>query len=102
MRAMIERHAMIQNMQGIHCRPSAVIIKESQDYPGIVEVSNGTHSCDLKSVLGLLSLGLQKGSEVRIRVSGPDEEEMGGRLAALFSKHFDFPPRDSAEDTFVL
>jgi phosphotransferase system HPr-like phosphotransfer protein len=48
---------------------------------------------ELNNVMGLLSLGLVQGSEVTLRVEGPDEEQEAETMAELFSRHFDFPPR---------
>ncbi|OGV41524.1 MAG: hypothetical protein A2X46_02480 [Lentisphaerae bacterium GWF2_57_35] len=95
---MIERSAIVQNAQGIHCRPSAVIIKEFQHYPGDILVAFNEHSCNLQSVMGLLALGLHKDCKVTIRVSGPDEETSCNRIVELFETEFDFPPRLPEED----
>lgn len=89
---MIERTATIQNQQGIHCRPSAVIIKEFQHYPGSIRVSNEVGQCDLHSVMQLLGLGLQQGHQVTIQVEGPEEAFISERLVKAFETHFDFPP----------
>ena len=91
--AMTVRDAVIRNAMGIHCRPSAEIIKVAGPYPGTATVETATASADCRSIMGLLSLGLETGTPVRVRVEGPDEEAMCEKLAALFEKHFDFPPR---------
>lgn len=85
------RKAIIQNAQGIHCRPSSVIVREFQDYPGTVTISNGNGSCDVSSVMQLLSLEMHKGSIVLIQVAGENESEMADRLVKLLETHFDFP-----------
>ena len=92
---MFERAAIVRNANGIHCRPSAVIVKEAQDYGGQILVTSDSQSCDLRSVVSLLTLGLQSGSRITIQVDGPEEERMGARLVELFETHFDFPPRDA-------
>jgi phosphotransferase system HPr-like phosphotransfer protein len=38
-------------------------------------------------------LGLEKGAEVSIQVSGPDEEAFCNKLVELFETHFDFPAK---------
>jgi len=88
---MIERTATIRNGQGIHCRPSALIIKEVCRYPGWMRVLGPSGQADLRSLLELVSLGLAKGAHVRIRVSGPDEQAFCSRLVELFETYFDFP-----------
>ena len=86
------RQAIIANSQGIHCRPSALIVKEFQGYPGTIRISNGTGSCDVSSVMQLLSLEMNMGSPVKIEVSGENEVAIADRLVELLQTHFDFPP----------
>ena len=90
---MIEKAAVIQNRHGIHCRPSALIIKSLGDYDGTVEICSETGTVDCRSIMGLLTLGLEYKACITLRVSGPDEEETCERLAVLFETEFDFPPR---------
>jgi len=85
--------AVIQNEAGIHCRPSAILVKEGCAYAGDILVTAASGTCTLKSALELIMLGLEKGAEVNIQVSGPNEEEEGQKLVELFETHFDFPPR---------
>ncbi len=86
------RHAIIANSQGIHCRPSAVIVKEFMGYAGTIRITNGSGSCDVSSVMQLLSLELHQGCKVKIEVMGADEAAVADRLVELFQTHFDFPP----------
>ena len=86
------RHAIIANSQGIHCRPSAVIVKEFMGYAGTIRITNGSGSCDVSSVMQLLSLELHQGCKVKIDVMGADEAAVADRLVELFQTHFDFPP----------
>lgn len=94
---MVEVPAIIRNTAGIHCRPSAVIIKEAMNYPGVIRVTANSRESDLRSVMSLLALGLQQGSKLTIRVSGPDEETFCRKLETLFQTHFDFPSRAERE-----
>ncbi len=86
------KHAIIANAQGIHCRPSALIVKEFQGYPGNIKISNHSGSCDVSSVMQLLSLEMNKGSKVTVEVEGENEEATAKRLVELLQTHFDFPP----------
>ena len=86
------RQAIIANSQGIHCRPSAVIVKEFMGYPGTIRISNDHGSCDVSSVMQLLSLEMHQGSKVKIEVMGENEVATADRLVELFQTHFDFPP----------
>ena len=86
------KHAIVANAQGIHCRPSALIVKEFQGYPGKIRISNDHGSCDVSSVMQLLSLEMHQGSKVKIEVMGGNEAAVADRLVELFQTHFDFPP----------
>jgi phosphotransferase system HPr (HPr) family protein len=90
---MYETTATVQNEAGIHCRPSAVLVREGMAYEGEILIMADSGSCNLTSALECIMLGLEKGAEVTIQVSGPNEEEFGKRLVELFETHFDFPPR---------
>lgn len=91
---MIERTAVIRNSAGIHCRPSAVIIKAVQAYEGSAMVYSESGEAKLHSIMGLLSLCLEQGSKVKIVVEGPNEETFAEELVKLFETEFDFPPRE--------
>lgn len=95
---MKELTATVRNAHGIHCRPSALIIKEASTYAGDITVSTDSGHCDLKSVYGLLSLGLLPESTVTIQVAGPDEDAYCQKLRGLFEQCYDFPPRDEDAD----
>jgi phosphocarrier protein len=91
---MFETTATIRNTMGIHCRPSAEIVKAVRNYRGRIRVWNDDGECDPRSVVGLLSMALQEGARVRIAVEGEDEAETARMLAELFERQFDFPPLD--------
>ena len=99
---MVERTATIVNSAGIHCRPSAAIVKDLNGYAGDITLATAEGSCDPRSIMELLALCLQEGTAVRVRVEGPDEVQVADRLVTLLETHFDFPPRLAGEDTRVL
>lgn len=90
---MFEARAVVRNEAGIHCRPSAILVTEGSAYPGRILVTAASGSCDLRSALELIMLGLESGAEVTIQVAGPDEVEYCKKLVGLFETHFDFPPQ---------
>ena len=88
---MVHVEAVIKNEAGIHCRPSALLIKERTMYEGDVVVHSESGSTTLQSALECIMLGLEQGARVRIEVDGPNEEAFANRLAKLFETEFDFP-----------
>jgi len=84
--------AVVQNAQGIHCRPSALIVKYASEYDGTIMVAGERGSTGLRSIMELMTLELYPNTEVTIQVEGPDEERVCQELVDLFETHFDFPP----------
>lgn len=95
---MTSRIFTVRNKAGIHCRPSGVILTAiKNEFPGLVfeiETPDGEVT-RLDSMLNILALGLGRGSQATLRVSGGDEAAAAERIAALFETEFDFPPRAS-------
>lgn len=86
--------AVVRNAHGIHCRPSAIIVKEARLYEDtLIRIeANGGHANPC-SAIELLSLGLDRGTRVRICVEGPNGEACAAKLASLFERQYDFPSR---------
>jgi len=61
-------------------------------YSGQIKITNSNGSCDVSSVMQLLSLEMHQGSPVTIEVMGDNEVSVADRLVELFQTHFDFPP----------
>ena len=94
---MIRTTATVRNEAGIHCRPSAVIIKEASSLVSSILVVAASGESDLRSITDLLALGLGPGEKVEITTDGPDEVLAAARLQELFERRFDFPPRAPGE-----
>ena len=90
---MTEMTAMIKNTDGIHLRPSHLILDTIADYPGKVHLEAPKGETDLRSIMGLMLLALEQGTQVKIGVSGPDEEMVCQKIVDLFETEFDFEPR---------
>lgn len=85
--------AIIQNEAGIHCRPSAHIVKSVQGYKGVMRVWNEEGESDLRSMLSLMMMALTPGTEVHVEVNGPDESSQLAAVIELLERVYDFPPQ---------
>ena len=81
------------NAAGIHVRPSGVIFSELRGESCSITVSANGMTSDLKSVMGLIALGLVQEDQVDVAVEGPGEEAVCAKTIGLFEKLYDFPPR---------
>ena len=62
-------------------------------YAGKIVLSVNNNTVELNSVMSLLTLGLMKGDEVEIMVTGSDEENVCIKTKELLERIYDFPPR---------
>ena len=86
----VTKAATVGNARGIHCRPSASIAKAALAYAGKISISCERGSTDASSIMGLLSLGLQRGHRVTIRVQGPEAERVANQFVDLLEAEFEF------------
>ena len=90
---MVVGSAEVNNAAGIHVRPSGIIYAAAKSYEGTIVVTCGDRSANLAGVMGLIALGLSRGDEVEISVTGSGAEEKLSELQELFAREYDFPPR---------
>ncbi|MBR0598255.1 HPr family phosphocarrier protein [Sinanaerobacter chloroacetimidivorans] len=77
---MFEKQIIIQNPTGLHARPAAQLTALCKGYTNNITILFGEMKINPKSIIGLLSAGVKKGSEVVIQVEGPDEDKVGNEI----------------------
>ena len=82
---MYEENIVIRNASGLHARPASQLVALANNYASDVEVVHGGKSVNAKSVLSVLTAGIYTGSEVVLRVSGPDEEVAAPALSEFMN-----------------
>lgn len=60
---------------GIHARPATMLVQTASKYTSDIELEYKGKSVNLKSIMGVMSLGVGQGADVTITVDGSDEEE---------------------------
>lgn len=71
----MQRDFIIANEQGVHARPATLLVANANKYKCDITITYDGLSVDLKSIMGVLSLGVKRGSLITIRTSGVDEVE---------------------------
>ncbi len=81
----------VRNKYGLHARASTKLAQLAARYRSTICISrtDGSPEVDAKSILGILTLGAEKGMSLRVHVSGDDAEEALKAIAELFRKNFD-------------
>ena len=86
---MIEKKMTILNENGFHLRPASAFVRISSKFKSQIHVSKDGISINGKSILGLMSLSCEMGSEITIIVEGEDEIEAMEKLEKLVENKFE-------------
>ena len=85
---MLEKVLKIQNKMGLHARPAAMFVQTANRYKSEVFLIKNGIEANGKSVMGLMMLAAEHGSEILLRVWGDDEKQALCALENLFSNKF--------------
>ncbi len=66
---------VIQNPTGLHARPAKIFVNTAKQFKSDIRVQHGEKKANAKSLISMLTLGVETGSEIRILVDGVDEDE---------------------------
>ncbi|MBD8068029.1 phosphocarrier protein HPr [Bacillus sp. PS06] len=72
---MAEKTFTITSDSGLHARPATVLVNKAGQFQSDVSLTFNGRTVNLKSIMGVMSLGVPKGSEIVISAEGNDAEE---------------------------
>ena len=85
---MIAKEVVINNQVGLHARPATFFIQKANEFKSSIWVEKDERRVNAKSLLGVLSLGIIKGTAVTIIADGADEEAEISTLSELIDSDF--------------
>ena len=85
---MISKEVTINNQVGLHARPATFFIQKANEFKSSIWIEKDDRRVNAKSLLGVLSLGIVKGTAVNIVADGVDENEAIDTLSALIDSDF--------------
>lgn len=85
---MLEKKLFILNEEGMHARPAGAFVKTANEFKSAVEIEANGVIKNGKSLMGLMSLGLAKDSEIKLIINGEDEILALAKLEALVQNKF--------------
>jgi phosphotransferase system HPr (HPr) family protein len=80
---MIEKVVVVKNKTGLHARPATLVVTEGNKFKSAITIKKGEKEINIKSLLGLLSLGIAMGDEVTVKADGADEEQAADAIVGL-------------------
>ena len=72
---MIKKSIRIQLEGGLEARPVALLVQEASKYDSVIYIQSGDKRVNAKSIMGMMSLGLDNGEELVVSAEGTDEAE---------------------------
>ena len=72
---MKEISVLVVDPVGLHARPATVAVNAASKFKSEVKVAYNVKTVNMKSIMGVMSLGIPTQSEITISCDGEDEEE---------------------------
>lgn len=85
---MFSKEVMVQNQVGLHARPATFFIQKANEFKSSIWIEREERKVNAKSLLGVLSLGITKGTTINILADGPDEQQAVDALIGLINTNF--------------
>ena len=89
----------ITSPHGLHARPATALIDLAKSFDANIRVRNGAKVGDAKSLIGLLKLGIDHGTTIRISAEGPDALKALAAIQTAFENGLEDEEEAAAEAT---
>ena len=83
---MVTRNIKMENGVGLHAGPASLFIQKANSYKSAIWLEEGGRRINAKSLLGVLSMGIIKGTTITLISDGMDEVEALDGLESLITK----------------
>ena len=71
----IEEQVVVKKVHGLHARPATIFVQLANKFNSSVKIERDGEIVDGKSIMALLSLGINTGVEVKLITEGDDAKE---------------------------
>ncbi len=85
---MVSGEVTVRNAVGLHARPATFFIQRANSFKSSIWVEKDDRRVNAKSLLGVLSLGIVKGTVITIIADGADEDEAVEGLVKIIETDF--------------
>lgn len=80
---MISKEVLVKNSTGLHARPATLLVKKASSFKSDISLEFNGKKANVKSLIGVLSLGVSKDATVKVTASGDDETLAVEEIAKL-------------------
>lgn len=85
---MLEKEFTIVNKLGLHARASALLVKNATRFHSDIKIEREGIEVNGKSIMGIMMLAAAKGTVIRLKIEGEDEQEAMSVLGELITNGF--------------
>lgn len=82
---MIEKSIQIKLETGLEARPVAMLVQVASQFESTVYINSENRKVNAKSIMGMMSMGLESGAEVTVIAEGNDEETAVAEIEKFLS-----------------
>ena len=82
---MIQKSNQIKLESGLEARPVAMLVQVASQFESTVYLGSDNKKVNAKSIMGMMSMGLQSGAEVMVTADGSDEENAIAEIEKFLS-----------------
>ncbi|WP_100330736.1 phosphocarrier protein HPr [Bacillus xiapuensis] len=83
---MVEKQFKVTAETGIHARPATLLVQTASRFSCEIELEYQERKVNLKSIMGVMSLGIGQHSDIKIIADGSDEQEAITIIANLLKE----------------
>ena len=81
---MTSKEIIVTRDGGLKEQDAALFIRNANEYQSQIRIRLGEKSVNAKSLLGVLSMGVRRGTVLTVTAEGPDEEDAVNALRRYF------------------
>ncbi|WP_123054026.1 HPr family phosphocarrier protein [Clostridium sp. JN-1] len=70
---MVSKEVIVKSSTGLHARPATLLVKKASSFKSDVSIEFDGKKANVKSLIGVLSLGVTKNATITVSASGDDE-----------------------------
>ncbi len=85
---MFVREVTVMNQVGLHARPATFFIQKANEFKASIWIEKEERRVNAKSLLGILSLGIVGGTNIKVIADGADEKAAVDALIELVDSGF--------------
>lgn len=83
---MVEKVFTVIADSGIHARPATLLVQAASKFNSDIHLEYNGKKVNLKSIMGVMSLGVPKGAQIKISAEGADAAEAMAALTDTLAK----------------